>query len=288
LSVLYSAFVEGLPSPLPDLPVQYADFAAWQRGWLRGEVLAAQLGWWRERLAGAPAVIELPADRPRPRVQSARGGRLAYALPAALSAGLKALVRGEGATLFMALLAGFQTLLARTAGGDDLPVGTPIANRNRAEVEDLIGFFVNTLVLRGDLAGDPSFRELLARSRESALGDYAHQDVPFEKLVEELRPDRDLSHAPLFQAMVILQNAHREALELPGLTIEPLGTDSGAAKFDLRLSLVETPEGLAGTLVYNRDLFDDATVARLGGYLETLLAGAVASPELPLSALPLL
>src|SRR6185312_770598 len=288
LSALYPAFVEGLPSSLPDLPVQYADFAAWQRSWLRGEVLESQLGWWRERLAGAPAVIELPADRPRPPVQRARGGRQAYGLPLALSQGLQALVRAEGATLFMALLAGFQGLLARTTGAEDLPVGTPIANRNRAEVENLIGFFVNTLVLRGDLAGDPSFRELLGRSREAALGAYAHQDVPFEKLVEELRPERDLSHAPLFQAMVILQNAHREALELPGLTVELFGTDSGAAKFDLRLALVETSEGLTGSLVYNRDLFDEATVARLGGYLETLLAAAVASPELPLSALPLL
>jgi len=288
LSALYTAFVERRPSPLPDLPVQYADFAAWQRAWLQGEVLEAQLGWWRERLAGAPAVIELPADRPRPAVQSARGGRLGYALPAELSRGLQTLVRSEGATLFMALLAGFQALLARTTGREDLPVGTPIANRNRAEIEDLIGFFVNTLVLRGDLSGDPSFREMLARSREAALGAYAHQDVPFEKLVEELRPERDLSHSPLFQAMVILQNAPAEALELPELTVVPVGTDSGTTKFDLRLALMQTPDGLAGSLVYNRDLFDAATVERLGGYLETLLTAAVANPELPLSELPLL
>ncbi|HWN42365.1 MAG TPA: amino acid adenylation domain-containing protein [Thermoanaerobaculia bacterium] len=288
LSALYSAFVQGRPSPLPDLPVQYADFAAWQRAWLQGEVLETQLGWWRERLAGAPAVIELPADRPRPAVQSARGGRLGYALPAELSRGLQALVRSEGATLFMALLAGFQALLARTTGSEDLPVGTPIANRNRAEVEDLIGFFVNTLVMRGDLSGDPSFRELLARSREAALGAYAHQDMPFEKLVEELRPERDLSHSPLFQAMVILQNAPAETLELPDLTVVPVGTDSGTTKFDLRLALMQTPDGLAGSLVYNRDLFDVSTVERLGGYLENLLTAAVARPELPLSELPLL
>ncbi|HEY4588718.1 MAG TPA: condensation domain-containing protein, partial [Thermoanaerobaculia bacterium] len=288
LSVLYAAGVRGEPSPLPDLPVQYADFAAWQRDWLRGEALAAQLGWWRRRLAGAPAVIELPADRPRPAVQRARGGRLAYALPAELSQRLQTLVRAEGATLFMALLAGFQALLARTTGGEDLPVGTPIANRNRIETEGLIGFFVNTLVLRGDLAGDPSFRALLRRSREAALGAYAHQDVPFEKLVEELRPERDLSHAPLFQAMVILQNAPPAALDLPALTAAPQSADNGTTKFDLRLSLMETAAGLAGSLVYNRDLFDGATVARLGGYLETLLAAAVADPGLPLSALPLL
>ncbi len=288
LSALYSAFVQGHLSPLPDLPVQYADFAAWQRSWLQGEVLEAQLGWWRERLAGAPAVIELPADRPRPAMQSARGGRMGYVLPPELSQGLQALVRTEGATLFMVLLAGFQALLARTTGREDLPVGTPIANRNRAEIEGLIGFFVNTLVLRGDLAGDPSFRELLARSREVALGAYAHQDVPFEKLVEDLRPERDLSHSPLFQAMVILQNAPMESLELPELTVLPLSIDGGTAKFDLRLSLMQTPEGLAGNLVYNRDLFDPSTVARLGSYLETLLTAAVAYPELPLSELPLL
>ncbi|HET9226234.1 MAG TPA: condensation domain-containing protein, partial [Thermoanaerobaculia bacterium] len=288
LSALYSAFVQRLPSPLPDLPVQYADFAVWQRAWLQGEVLETQLDWWRDRLAGSPAVIELPADRPRPSMQSARGGRLGYALPDDLSRGLQMLVRSEGATLFMALLSGFQVLLARTTGRVDLPVGTPIANRNRAEVEDLIGFFVNTLVMRGDLSGDPSFRELLARSREAALGAYAHQDVPFEKLVEELRPERDLSHSPLFQAMVILQNAPMEALELPDLTVVPVGTDSGTTKFDLRLALMQTPEGLAGSLVYNRDLFDAATVERLGGYLENLLSAAVANPELPLSELPLL
>jgi amino acid adenylation domain-containing protein len=288
LSVLYSAFVQGRPSPLPELPVQYADFASWQRGWLQGEALEAQLGWWRERLAGAPAVIELPADRPRPPLQSARGGRLTYTLPATLSRELQALVRAEGATLFMALLAGFQALLARTTGGGDLPVGTPIANRNRVEIEGLIGFFVNTLVLRGDLTDDPSFRRLLARSREAALGAYAHQDVPFEKLVEELQPERDLSHSPLFQVMVILQNAPLEALELPDLTAIPLSAEGGTAKFDLRLSLLETPAGLAGSLVYNRDLFDGSTVARLGGYLENLLAAAVAHPELPISELALL
>ena len=288
LSAIYSAFARSLPSPLPDLPVQYSDFAVWQREWLQGDVLEVQLGWWRERLAGAPAVIELPADRPRPAVQSARGGRVGYVLPASLSEGMQALVRGEGATLFMALVAGFQALLARTTGRDDLPVGTPIANRNRAEIEDLIGFFVNTLVLRGDLSGDPSFRGLLARSREAALGAYAHQDVPFEKLVEELRPERDLSHSPLFQVMVMLQNAPMEALELPDLTVVPQGTDGGTTKFDLRLGLMQTPDGLAGSLVYNRDLFDASTVERLGGYLENLLTAAVAHPELPLSELPVL
>jgi amino acid adenylation domain-containing protein len=288
LSALYAAFVERHPSPLPELPVQYADFAAWQRAWLQGEVLEAQLGWWRKAMAGAPAVIELPADRPRPPVQSARGGRVGVALPAELSRGLRELVRSEGATLFMALLAGFQALLARTTGRQDLPVGTPIANRNRAEVEDLIGFFVNTLVMRGDLSGDPSFRELLARSRESALGAYAHQDVPFEKLVEELRPERDLSHSPLFQAMAVLNNAPMEPLELPELTAVPLSSDSGSTKFDLRLALMQTPEGLAGSLVYNRDLFDVSTVERLAGYLETLLAAAVSDPGMPLWELPLL
>ncbi|HJX29557.1 MAG TPA: amino acid adenylation domain-containing protein, partial [Thermoanaerobaculia bacterium] len=287
LSALYAAFTQGLPPVLPRLPIQYADFAVWQRGWLRGEVLETQLGYWRERLAGAPAVIELPADRPRPPVQSARGRQLPIALPWTLSDKLRALVRQQGATLFMALLAGFQTLLARTTGQEDLPVGTPIANRNRIETEGLIGFFVNALVLRGDLSGNPTFRELLARTRETTLGAYAHQDLPFEKLVGELRPERNLSHAPLFQVMVILQNAPMEPLPMPGLTVIPVTADSGTAKFDLRLSLMESLEGLTGTLVYNRDLFDASTVVRLAGSLETLLAAAATQPDLPLTELPL-
>ncbi|HEY4589137.1 MAG TPA: amino acid adenylation domain-containing protein, partial [Thermoanaerobaculia bacterium] len=244
--------------------------------------------YWRGRLVGAPDALDLPLDRPRPALQSLAGGRVSAGLPESLARELRGLARRQGATLFMVLMAGFQALLARLTDQEEVLVGLAVANRNRTEVEGLIGFFVNTLVLRGDLAGDPSFRGLLRRSREAALGAYAHQDVPFEKLVEELRPERDLSHAPLFQAMVILQNAPPAALDLPELTAVPQSADNGTTKFDLRLSLMETATGLAGSLVYNRDLFDGATVARLGGYLETLLAAAVADPGLPLSALPLL
>jgi len=193
LSVLYEAFSARKPSPLPELPIQYADFAVWQREWLRGEVLQAQLFYWRKQLDGAPAVINLPSDRHRPALQSYRGERQSFELSKELTHGLKALSRKEDVTLFMALLAGFQTLLHRYTGQDDIAVGSPIANRNRAEIEGLIGFFVNTLVLRTDLSGNPSFQELLRRIREVALAAYAHQDLPFEKLVEELQPKRDLS-----------------------------------------------------------------------------------------------
>ncbi|HYN22024.1 MAG TPA: amino acid adenylation domain-containing protein, partial [Thermoanaerobaculia bacterium] len=282
LRALYSA------SRLPELPIQYADFAVWQRGWLQGDALARQLGWWRDHLAGAPAVLELPADRPRPAVQSARGGRFSMDLPAALQEGVQLLARRQGATSFMVLLAAFQALLGRLAGRDDVVVGSPIAGRNRAEVEELIGYFVNTLVLRANLAGDPSFRRLLGRSRETILSAYDHQDLPFEKLVEELQPERSLAHTPLFQVMFILQNARLEALELPGLSVVAEAPDTGTTKFDLRLSLLETDGGLAGSIVYNRDLFDESTLRRLASHYGHLLAAAVADPELPLSHLPLL
>ncbi|HYO16003.1 MAG TPA: amino acid adenylation domain-containing protein, partial [Thermoanaerobaculia bacterium] len=288
LSALYKAFGKGLSSPLPELPVQYADFAVWQRSWLAGEVLATQLGYWRERLAGAPAVLELPADRPRAAVQSARGSQLGCSLPLELTEDLRTLVHQRGVTLFMALLAGFQALLGRLTGRSDVPVGTPIANRNRTETEGLIGFFVNTLVLRGNLEGDPSFAGLLGRAREATLGAYAHQDLPFEKLVEELQPERSLAHSPLFQVMLMLQNAPLESPELPGLAAVLAAPDTGTTKFDLRLALTERAEGLLGSVVYNRDLFDATTVKRLAGHYEALLAAALSRPEAPLSELPLL
>ncbi|HEX3131499.1 MAG TPA: amino acid adenylation domain-containing protein, partial [Thermoanaerobaculia bacterium] len=276
---------------LPGLPVQYADFAAWQRQWLRGEVLERQLGWWREHLAGAPPVLELPADRPRPPAPSGRGGRFPVALPAALldgRDGVQTLARRCGATPFMVLLAAFQALLGRLADRDDVPVGTPIAGRGRSETEGMIGFFVNTLVLRADLSGNPAFQDLLGRTREILLGAYAHQDLPFEKLVEELHPERSLAHSPLFQVMFILQNAPVESLDLPGVTVTPAIPDTGTAKFDLRLALTETAEGLAGSVLYNLDLFDEATAKRLAGHYERLLAAAVADPAAHLSDLPLL
>ncbi|HSF40732.1 MAG TPA: amino acid adenylation domain-containing protein, partial [Thermoanaerobaculia bacterium] len=270
---------------LPELPVQYADYAVWQREWLTGGVLAREVAHWREHLEGLPDRLELPADRPRPAVQTSRGATRPARFGEAATAALRDLARSERATLFMVLLAGFEAVLARLSGQDVLAVGTPVAGRNRREVEDLIGFFVNTLVLRADLGDDPSFRELLARARRETLEAYAHQDLPFEKLVEELAPRRSLGHTPLFQAMLVLQNAPVGALELPGLALAPFHAPAGTAKFDLTLALAESGDRLVGSLEYNRDLFDPATADRLLGYLATLLAGDKATR---LSELPLL
>ncbi len=216
LSALYAAFARGQPSPLAELPIQYVDFAAWQREWLQGEVLAEQLSYWKRQLAGAPPVLELPTDRPRPATQTYRGAQQCWVFDPQLLPALEQLSRQEGVTLFMTLLAAFQTLLYRYSGQEDIVVGTPIAGRQRLETEELIGLFVNTLVLRTDLSGNPTFRELLGRVREVTLGAYAHQDLPFEKLVEELNPQRNLSYAPLFQVMLVLQNA-------PQIPLSPTG-----------------------------------------------------------------
>ncbi len=288
VAILYEAFSQGRPSPLPELSIQYADFACWQRGWLQGEVLERQLAYWKEQLKDRPLMLDLPTDRPRPAVQSWRGATEKFALPLELSRKLRTLSREEGATLFMTLLAAFQTLLYRYTGQEDISVGTAIANRNRAEIEGLIGFFVNTLVMRTNLSGEPSFREVLKRARKVALEAYAHQDLPFEILVEALQPERDLSHTPLFQTAFALQNAPMEALELPGLTLTPLDVDTGTAKFDLMLVMAERPDGLSGVVEYNTDLFDTATIRRMVGHFQTLLTGIVSDPEQPISHLPLL
>ncbi|MFZ5917840.1 MAG: amino acid adenylation domain-containing protein, partial [Chloroflexota bacterium] len=288
LSELYPAFLAGQPSSLLPLPLQYVDFAHWQRGWLQGEALEAQLDYWRQQLAGSPPLLELPTDRPRPAMQTYRGDYRTFVLSPELSQAIKELGRQEGATLFMTLLAAFQTLLYRYSGQEDISVGTPIANRNRAEVEGLIGFFVNTLVIRGDLSGGPSFRELLGRLREAALGAYAHQDLPFEMVVDALQPQRELSHNPLFQVMFVLQNAMRQAFELPGLTLSPVEVDTGVATFDLTLAMEETPEGLSGAVEYNTDLFDRATIERLVGHFCTLLEAIVAQPDSRVCEVPLL
>jgi amino acid adenylation domain-containing protein len=288
VAALYAAFSNGEPSPLSELPVQYADFAAWQREWLRGEVLETQLSYWRRQLAGSAAALALPTDRPRPPALSFRGARLRFELPAELNDELKRLSRGEGATLFMVLLAAFQTLLYRYTGQDDITVGTPIANRQRGEIEPLIGFFVNTLALRTDLSGDPTFRQLLARVRETTLGAYAHQDVPFEKLVEELHLDRDLSRNPLFQVMFALQSAPVGELELPGLKLRPQQFDDGTARFDMEWHLWEQGGALGGILVYSTDLFDEATARRMLAHFEGLLATIVRAPEGCITELPLL
>ncbi|HVG09770.1 MAG TPA: amino acid adenylation domain-containing protein, partial [Thermoanaerobaculia bacterium] len=287
VTALYPAFADGAdgkPSPLPELPVQYADFAVWQRSWLRGEILEREIAFWRTQLAGLPPRLDLPMDRPRPVKQSFRGASRPVRLPAELVRQAEALGRSAGATLFMVLLAGFEALLARTSGQDDLAVGSPVAGRNRVEIEGLIGFFVNTLVLRGDLSHAPSLRELLGRVRETALAAWLHQDVPFEKLVEELAPERSLAHSPLFQVMFVLQNAPAERLELRDLRLRMLEGTATNAKFDLTLAL----EGHDGAIEYASDLFDGTTIDRLIVHYERLLAGALADPDQPLENLSLL
>jgi amino acid adenylation domain-containing protein len=286
IAVLYEAFSQGLSSPLPELPVQYADFAVWQRGWLQGEELERQLAFWRRGLQGAPRVLELPTDRPRPPVQSFAGASRAAALPPALSVALRELGRRDGVTSFMILLAAWAALLGRHAGQEDVLVGTPAAGRNRREVEDLIGFFINTLALRVDLSGAPSFTKLLRRVRESALGSFAHQDLPFERLVEEMVPQRDLGASPLFQVLFALQNAPGRGLSVPGLTLAPIPVDDGLVKFDLALSLWEEEELFSGFLEHNAGLFDGSTAERFLVRFEALLEGAVAEPGRPLPELP--
>ncbi len=289
LAVLYDAFSKEKPSPLPDPPLQYADFTEWQREWLQGEVMEAQLDYWRQRLAGAPPALALPTDYPRPAVQTSRGAKLSLSLPKPLAKALQELSRREGATIFMTLLAAFQVLLHRYTGQDDISVGTPVANRNRAEIEGLIGCFINTLVMRTDLSGDPSFRELLRRAREAALGAYANQDIPFEKLVEELKPERDMSRSSFFQVMLILQNTPRD-VEPAGreLTLSALKIDKKTSNFDLTLTMVEEAKSLSATAEYNTDLFESATIERLLGHFQTLLEGVVANPAQRISALPIL
>ena len=287
LAMLYEALATGKPSPLPDLSIQYTDFAHWQLQWLRGEVLNTQVAYWEQQLTGL-TTLQLPIDRPRPAVQTLRGMRHSLALSPALTQALKTLSLQHGVTVFMTLLAAFQTLLHRYAGQDDIPVGTFIANRNQIEIEGLIGFFINTLVLRTDLSADPSFRELLGRVRGVALGAYSHQDLPFEKLLEELRPQRDLSQNPLFQVLFNFHNTPRHAPELPGLSLSPLEVNIETARFDVELDLWATPEGIRGWIEYSTDLFEATTIARMAGHFQTLLEGIVADPEQCLSTLPLL
>ncbi|MCP4696731.1 MAG: amino acid adenylation domain-containing protein [Gammaproteobacteria bacterium] len=288
LAALYKAFSREMPSPLAELPIQYADFAHWQRQWLSGETLKAELDYWKRQLAGLPPLLELPLDRPRGPVQTFRGGRKHFEIAPDLTQRLKTLSRQSGSTLFMTLLAAFAALLSRYSAQEDIAVGSPIANRNRGEIESLIGFFVNTLVLRMNLAENPAFSELLEQVRQTALEAYAHQNVPFEYLVETLQPERNLSHTPLFQVMFVLQNASMEEPELPGLSIALLETENATAKFDLSLAMQETKQGLRGMLEYRTDLFDAATIARMAGHFRNLLEGAVADPERRIWLLPLL
>ena len=288
LSALYAAFSVGDPSPLPPLPIQYADFALWSREWLQGEVLDSQLAYWKQQLDGAPTILELPTGRPRPAVQTFRGAHQSFVLPKSLSEKLKTLSRQEGVTLFMTLLATFQTLLFRYTGQEDILVGTPIANRNYPEVEALIGFFVNMLVMRTNLSGNPRFRELLQRVREVCSGAYAHQDLPFERLVEALQLERDLRHSPLFQVVFQLQNTSTETLELPGLTLSPVRIEAATAKFDLNVNIVEKKQGLQGVLEYNTDIFDEDSIRCLLGHWQILLEGIATDPDTRVENLPLL
>jgi amino acid adenylation domain-containing protein len=288
LSALYGAYREGAESPLPGLPVQYADYARWQRRVLGGDTLEGELAYWRERLAGAPALLELPTDHPRPPVQSYRGASEPVALPAALLERLTAVGRSEGATPFMVLLSAFQLLLAKYAGSDDVVVGTPIAGRTRREVEELVGLFLNTLALRTELGGDPDFREVLRRVRAATLGAYENQDVPFERLVEELQPERSLSHSPLFQVAFILEDAGEAGFALPGVRVRHLDVESATSKFDLTLALTQGPDGIGGALEYSADLFERGTIRRMVAHLARVLEQVAAAPETRLSELALL
>jgi amino acid adenylation domain-containing protein len=283
----YAALVHRREPSLPPLPVQVPDVAVWQRSWLAGEALAAQEAYWKERLAGVPKLLRLPTDRPRPAVQSFRGDVYAFVL-SGLAEPLRLLGRERGATLFMTLTSGFALLLSRWSGQDDVVVGMPVANRSRRETEPLIGLFANTLALRADLSGAPSFERLLAGVREATLGAFAHQDLPFEVLVEALRPERDLSHAPVFQVLFALQNVPGGKVGLPGLTLEPLPRRSRASRFDLSLFVEEAGDGLSARIEYSTDLFDETTIARMAGHLGVLLRAAAAAPGLPAARVPLL
>ncbi|MGC2064077.1 MAG: amino acid adenylation domain-containing protein [Thermodesulfovibrionales bacterium] len=287
LSALYKAFLNGIPSPLPELSVQYVDFSIWQRQWLQGKRLEEQLMFWKEQLTGI-SPLELPADRPRPWRQTFCGATHCVEFPERLAEALRGLSRKEGVTLFMTLLTAFQCLLHRYTGQDDIVVGTPIANRNYAEIEGLIGFFVNTQVMRTNTSGDPVFTELLKQVRKATLDAYTHQDVPFEKLVEQLQPERNLGRNPLFQVMFSLQNVPHSALALSGLTLSPIEIESTRTPFDLEVHLGETGKGLRGAFVYNTDLFDRSTIRRMAIHYERILEGIASNPGQRLSELPLL
>ncbi len=287
LGTLYTAFVKNERSPLAALPLQYADFAEWQHQYLQGEVLATQLAYWRQQLNGITA-IDLPTDKQRPAIISYQGAKQSIILSPALSKDLKSLSQQQTATLFITLLAAFETLLYRYTGQTDIAIGTPIANRNRSEIEALIGFFVNSLVLRADLSGNPTFQELLHRVKNVAMTAYAHQDLPFEKLVEELHPDRELSRNPLFQVSFSLQNTPVAALELPGIAFRAIDFDTGSAKLDLECNLWEDAGSIHGQFIYSTDLFESATIARMAGHFQTLLEAIVANPKQRLSDLALL
>jgi len=287
LTKLYEAFSAGHASPLPELAIQYSDFAAWQQKWIKGDAMAGHLRYWKQQLQGAPAILEMPTDHQRPRVQSFRGARVSFTLEKPLIDALAKVGRQENCTLFMVLLAGFQTLLARRSGCEDIVVGSPIANRNRHEVEPLIGSFMNSLALRGDLSGDPSFAELLQRVRKTALDAYAHQDLPFERLVAEIQPNRNLSYSPVFQVMFILQNTPMPVAHAGPLKFAQQDIDAGSSKLDLTLNLEETDEGCVGWIEYSTDLFNEATIHEMIRQLQSLLKSVVTNASCRISELSL-
>jgi hypothetical protein len=288
LAALYAAFRQDQPSPLTEPPIQYADFAHWQREWLQGEALEAQLRYWRERLGGKLPVLQLPFDHPRPAAPTSptyRGATRSFSLSPEISASLKALGREEGATLFMTLLAALQILLHRITGQDDIVVGTDVANRNRLETEGLIGFFVNHLVLRADLSGNPGFRRLLRQAREVTLGAYAHQDLPFDKLVSALHLERNPGQTPLFQVLFVFGNPALPTLELPGLTVRPLRSDLILSKYDLTLFMSDKGQIISGVWRYSAELFEAGAIARISCHFETLLRSIAANPDARLDSL---
>ncbi|MEB1531098.1 condensation domain-containing protein, partial [Xanthomonas sp. WHRI 7945] len=290
VSALYTAFCQGAADPLPALPIQYADYAAWQRQWLQGDALRGQLDFWCRCLKGAPALLELPTDRPRPPMQSYRGNNASIRLSHDLSARLRALSQRHGVTLFMTMLAGWSALLSRLSGQDDIVVGSPVANRQRAEIEPLIGLFVNTLALRVDLSADPSVAALLAQVKATTLDAYMHQDLPFEQVVEALQPERSLAHSPVFQVLLVLNNTPGgDGLDrLPGLTLSGVDTLQQTAQVDLALYVSDLQDGIVGGVTYATDLFDHGTVERMLGHWVTLLEGMVADETQSVSRLPLL
>src|SRR5258706_1477692 len=287
LAVVYDALCHGQADPLNALPITYGDYAAWQRDTLRGCLIEQHISYWQEHLTGASPSLELPTDKPRPAVQGYRGATRFFALPNSLANNLQALAQRENVTLFMLLMSAFQTLMHRYTGQEDVSVGSPVAGRARIETEGVVGLFLNNLVFRATFPGNLTFRQLLQRTKDTALGAYAH-DLPFEKLVDSLHLHRDLSRSPLFQVMLVLQNTPLRPLNLTGLTLTPLPLDSGTAKYDLTLGLEERPDGLAGYVEYSTDLFTETSIVRMLGHFQTLLETVVQHPDEKVSRLSLL
>src|SRR5581483_3549183 len=288
LKTFYVAYCSGTQVQLPELPIQYADYAVWQREWLQGEVLEKHLSYWKNQLAGAPMLLELPTDKPRPAAQSFEGARQFLRCPDGMLENFKALCRNEGATLFMTMLAAFGTLLYRWSGQEDMLIGTPVSGRSRTEVEPLIGYFSNSVVLRVAMGGDPTFRELIQRTKEVALGAYSHQDLPFEKLVVEMQPQRDLSYSPMYQVMFSVGEHRDLGIDLPGTEITPIIIDRGIAKFDMTLGMTELRHDLMCNIEYCSALFEASTMQRLANHFQSLLEGIIANPDQRISALPML